>query len=134
MSNEQTLSEADAELKARQALEKGGLYPSESGINLGHTTLDIVPWSVNQTSRALIDPISVDLDTQVSYEQRLGGSSFLWFNLAQGKRVVGPGAKMKMVFNGDGDTAQLLYSARRLASGPQQEIMEPPIAKANYVH
>jgi len=109
------LSDDKALRRANRALRRAGLLPAGAHGEIGHSMLELV--GTGDPSSTL-PAMSVPLDTHVSYHLTLGGL-----------RLVGPGAKVKLVFDGAGRTTQLYYALRRVAPGPDVAIMPPAEAE-----
>ncbi|PKL77012.1 MAG: hypothetical protein CVV27_07355 [Candidatus Melainabacteria bacterium HGW-Melainabacteria-1] len=65
------------------------------------------------------ESLKIQLDTQVGFEQTLGQL-----------KLIGPGAKVKVVLDGEGHVTQLKYATRQLRGGEPVAIMAPAAAEA----
>lgn len=105
----QTLPERVALDKILIGLNKAGLMPQGNPVT-GHSEFE---------SRSLEgETIKVQLDTQVGFEQSLGQY-----------KLIGPGAKVKVVMDGDGSVTQLRYAGRQLSSAGMVPVMAPDEAE-----
>jgi hypothetical protein len=102
------VSDADALKKAAALLPVPSAYRATRTV--GHTRLDQSDAKGNVL-------FSKDLDTTVSSQLTLDGLP-----------VVGPGAKQRVVFAGDGSVTQLTQSVRDLAPGGSVDIISPDAA------
>ncbi|UQA56751.1 DUF6345 domain-containing protein [Polyangium aurulentum] len=100
------LPEDVAVARVRAALAGAGL-PALRGISVTHSTFEAV--TKEGVARA-----DAPLDTQVNGEFAL-----------EGLRLVGPGAKVKVVFDGEGVVTQMVHAARTLARGEEVAIVPP---------
>jgi hypothetical protein len=102
---------------AAAAERAGALLVPPSGYRatatIGHTTVD----QSDAKGRALR---SANLDTTVSYQLSLGGLP-----------VVGPGAKLRASFAGDGSVLALTQAVRTVAASSSVEVISPERAQAN---
>jgi hypothetical protein len=102
----------EAMARGLRALEGAGLIPRSASATTGHTTF-----------RAVVDReqvITKKLDTQVNYNFRLG-------NLP----LIGPGAKVKIAFDGRGEVTQLNYATYGVAKAGTVPIVAPELAEKN---
>ncbi len=106
-----TLSDAAATERARALLAPPAGYRATATV--GHTTLD----QADSRGRTLR---SSNLDTTVSYQLSLAGLP-----------VVGPGAKMRASFAGDGSVVQLSEAVRTVALSDSVAIISPEQAQAS---
>jgi hypothetical protein len=106
-----TLSDAAATERAKALLAVPPGYRATATI--GHTMLD--------QSDAKGNPLrSANLDTTVSYQLSLGGLP-----------VVGPGAKLRASFAGDGSVLQLTQAVRTVTAAKTVEVISPEQAAAS---
>jgi uncharacterized protein DUF6345 len=106
-----TLSDAAASERAQALLVAPPGYRTTATI--GHTAAE--------QSDAKGRPLrSTNLDTTVSYQLSLAGLP-----------VVGPGAKLRASFAGDGSVLQLTQAVRTVAASDTVEVISPERAKAN---
>ena len=106
-----TLSDAAATERARALLVPPAGYRATPTV--GHTAVELS----DTRGRALR---TTNLDTTVSYQLSLGGLP-----------VVGPGAKLRASFAGDGSVVQLTQSVRTVAAAGTVEVISPEQATAN---
>src|SRR3954454_15130592 len=106
-----TLSDAAAAERAKALLIPPAGY--RAAATIGHTTLD----QSDAKGRALR---RTNLDTTVSYQLSLGGLP-----------VVGPGAKLRVSFAGDGSVVQLSQAVRTVAASGAVEVIDPERARAS---
>ncbi len=102
----QPLAEDEARLRAVSALQKAGLNPRRASIRVGHSRFQ----AVSARGEAVAD---VALDTQVDFDTVTPNNYPLH----------GPGASIKVVFNGQGKVTQLQYAYRVLAEGSRAAIL-----------
>lgn len=106
-----TLSQAAAAERAKGLLMPPTNYQATATV--GHTTVE--------QSDAKGTPLrKTNLDTTVSYQLSLAGLP-----------VVGPGAKLRASFAGDGSVLQLSQAVRAVAPAGAVEVISPDRAKAN---
>ena len=106
-----TLSDAAAAERAKSLLVAPSGYRAVATV--GHTTVD----QSDAKGRALR---STNLDTTVTYQLSLAGLP-----------VVGPGAKLRASFAGDGSVLQLTQAVRTVAASDTVEVISPERAKAS---
>ena len=106
-----TLSDAAAADRAKALLIPPDPYRSTATI--GHTT-------VEQSDAKGKAQRTTNLDTTVSYQLSLAGLP-----------VVGPGAKLRASFAGDGSVLQLTQAVRSVVASDTVEVISPERAKAN---
>ena len=80
-------------------LNKANLLPQNTNTSIGHAEFE----AKNKDGSEIF---KTNLDTQVNFELHLNN-----------KKLVGPGAKIKAVFNGDGQVTRLVYANRKLRQG-----------------
>jgi hypothetical protein len=90
------ISRETALARTATALRAAGLTPTGARATADHTTLEVVDTKGGQLASAA-------LDTTVSYSFTLGGLP-----------LHGPGAKIRVAYDGSGAVTQLSYSTRRL--------------------
>ena len=100
-----TYSEQDALDRVKAALEKAGLLPNNEPQVL-HSTFEAVDKNGQEVA-------NVALDTQVVYS----------LTTPDGIPISGPGADIKVVFNGEGVVTQLIYADRKLRQGRDVEVL-----------
>jgi Family of unknown function (DUF6345) len=105
-----TLSDAEAAERAKALLVPPAGYGATATV--GHTTVD------QSDARGKLLR-SANLDTTVSYQLSLAG-----------RPVVGPGAKLRASFGGDGSVLQLTQAVRTVEASDSVEIIDPEKAKA----
>jgi hypothetical protein len=101
------LPEADAVHRARNAFREAGLLPPAANPDAGHARLAIY----DARGQVLADAA---LDTTVTFRTRL-----------MGLPLVGPGARLRVTFDGDGVVTQLRYAWRTLRPGPVVRLITP---------
>jgi hypothetical protein len=106
-----TLSDAAASERAKALLVPPAGYRATATV--GHTTVD----RSDAKGRTLG---STNLDTTVSYQLSLAGLP-----------VVGPGAKLRASFAGDGSVVQLSQAVRTVAASDAVEVISPERAQAS---
>ena len=100
------LADQEALSKANSALEQAGLNPKGTKARLGHSRFQAVS--------AKGEPVAdVLLDTQVDFDSVT----------PNGYPLRGPGAEIKMVFDGQARVTQLQYSFRTLGEGSRASIL-----------
>ena len=99
-------SEAEALDRAAAALDAAGLIPQDSEPQVGHAEFQAVTTAGDEV-------VSLQLDTQVSYTQLT----------PNGFPLIGSGAQSKIVFDGEGEVTQLVYTRRGLAEGREVEVL-----------
>ncbi|WP_437594475.1 DUF6345 domain-containing protein [Sorangium sp. So ce1000] len=105
------LPEQDAVARAWAALDAAGLSVGRD-IAVGHSLLEAVDAEGRYVARA-------ELDTQVSFRDEL-----------EGFRLIGPGAKVRVTFDGEGAVTHLIYARRELARGEDVAIVPASEAPA----
>ncbi|WP_027877353.1 DUF6345 domain-containing protein [Meiothermus cerbereus] len=108
----QPLAADEARLRAVSALQKAGLNPRRATISVGHSRFQ----AVSVRGEAVAD---VALDTQVDFDTVTPNNYPLR----------GPGASIKVVFDGQGKVTQLQYAYRVLAEGSRAAILSGPQAQ-----
>lgn len=108
----QPFAEDTARLRAVSALQKSGLNPRRATISVGHSRFQ----AVSVRGEAVAD---VQLDTQVDFDTVTPNNYPLR----------GPGASIKVVFDGQGKVTQLQYAYRVLAEGPRAALLSGPEAQ-----
>lgn len=106
------LSEADIIAKATNALEQAGLNPQGGTARIGHSRFE----AVDTTGTVITDVL---LDTHIDFETVT----------PNGYPLKGPGADIKMVFDGQGVVTQLHYAFRTLVEGSRENIVSLQEAK-----
>lgn len=106
------LADETALTQAQSALEQAGLLPAADGViqataGAAHTTFD----AYDTEGAALV---SAQLDTEVYYDLALDGVP-----------LVGPGAKIELVFDGDGAATFVLFALRGLERGESVAAIPP---------
>lgn len=104
-------SEQDAAARAWAALQAARL-PVGHEIAVGHSVFESIDALGLRGARA-------ELDTQVSFRDEL-----------EGLRLIGPGAKVRITFDGEGAVTYLLYARRELERGEDVEIVPASEARA----
>jgi hypothetical protein len=104
------LPDDEALTRVRTALSSAAV-PSLQRLSVSHSTFEAV-------TKEGIEEASVALDTQVDGVFEL-----------EGQRLVGPGAKLKVVFDGEGVVTQMVYATRKLARGEEVAIVPPSQAR-----
>lgn len=102
----QPFAEDEARLRAVSALQKAGLNPRRATISVGHSRFQ----AVSARGEAVAD---VQLDTQVDFDTVTPNNYPLR----------GPGASIKVVFDGQSKVTQLQYAYRVLAEGPRAALL-----------
>lgn len=105
------LPEEDAAARAWRALDVAGLAFGRE-ISPGHTLFEAADAEGREVARAL-------LDTQVTFRDRL-----------EGLRLIGPGAKVKVTFDPEGEVSHLLYARRELERAEDVAVVPPSEAPA----
>lgn len=105
----QPMAKGAALARAEEAFEAAGLSPK------GEASTSHAVFESRDAKGELM--AKVNIDTHVSYEQRL-----------EGLRLIGPGAKVKAVFDAEGAATQLMYAAQELERG--EEVAIVPLAEA----
>ncbi len=100
-----TYSEQEALDRVKAALEKAGLLPNNEPQVL-HSTFEAVDKNGQEVT-------NIALDTQVVYS----------LTTPDGTPISGPGADIKVVFNGEGVVTQLIYADRKLKQGRDIEVL-----------
>ncbi|MCF2146847.1 SprB repeat-containing protein [Desmonostoc muscorum LEGE 12446] len=99
LKNTRILDNEKALARTKEALQKAGLVLIGGNASIGHSNFEAISVKGEKV-------VSTPLDTQVNY-------SFVLNRL----KLVGPGAKVKFVFNGEGTVTQLFYAQRTLQQG-----------------
>lgn len=107
----QVPSDADALAKVRDALASAGI-DVQGTPTIGHSRFESFEKDGTKT-------IEVELDTQVIYERRLDG-----------RRLVGPGSKAKVVLDSEGRASQIVLSVHELERGEDVAIIPSSEAAA----
>lgn len=94
-----------------RALKAAGLLPAGATASFGNSSFEAYDIKGNRIS-------SVSLDTHVNYSVRL-----------ENLRLIGPGAKIKLVLAGDGSVTNLNYSWRGLQRGSAVPLISPATAE-----
>ncbi|MCA9835914.1 MAG: SprB repeat-containing protein [Trueperaceae bacterium] len=110
--NIKILSDADALSRAEAALEAAGLKVQGGTANIGHSRFE----AVDKAGAVITDTF---LDTQIDFEAVT----------PNGYTLKGPGADVKIVFDGDGVVTQLNYAFRVLAEGQRAALLSTSQAK-----
>jgi hypothetical protein len=105
------LPEEDAAAQAWDALEIARL-PFGREITSGHTLFEAADAEGREVARAL-------LDTQVTFREGL-----------EGLRLIGPGAKVKVTFDPEGEVSHLIYARRELERAEDVAVVPPSEAPA----
>lgn len=108
------LSDEEALEKARRALRRAGLFPDDAEPRVSNAVLDLVPTDENQASPQADGTMSFPLDTSVGFDLQSGDLPLL-----------GPGAKIRMTFDGQGHTTQLLYAVPDVEPGLTVNVTPP---------
>lgn len=107
--------------KARNALAAAGLLPAGAEGVTSNTTFELAP-NPDALLPSAHDVLAelfgrkIALDTRVSFQAKVGGLP-----------VHGPGAKIGVAFDGEGNTTGLLYTMRPLVSGPSVPVVAPSL-------
>ncbi|MBI2077790.1 MAG: hypothetical protein HYT80_05380 [Euryarchaeota archaeon] len=105
----------DAMQRANDALTRAGLMPEGTQSSTAHATLEFLPVEPpGPESQIIIVNSKIPMDTQVNYDLMLGGLP-----------LVGPGAKIKMNFDGAGTPTHVLYALRGTEAGPGVAQLSP---------
>jgi len=105
------LTPAAAQEITDRALKGAGLLPAGATATFGNSSFEAYDTKGNRIS-------SVNLDTHVSYSVRL-----------ENLRLIGPGAKIKLVLAGDGSVTSLNYAWRGLQKGSLVPLISPAEAE-----
>jgi Family of unknown function (DUF6345) len=106
------LTDSDVLAKAKAALEQAGLNPQGGEPKIGHSRFEAVGIGGEVVADVL-------LDTQIDFE----------LVTPNGYPLKGPGADIKIVFDGAGVVTQLQYAFRTLVEGSSQNILSLQQAK-----
>lgn len=106
----QALAPDEARQLAEKALRRANLLPQDASVGTGHSILQTQP--ANESSN--IPALEVALDTHVWFDLHTGGVP-----------IVGPGAKLKLVFDGSGAPTLVMIAMRSLSVGDPVQITPP---------
>ena len=101
-------SEEDARARVADALSLAELLPDGAEAWIGHAMFEAVGVMEGE------EVIEVPIDTQVNYNLELNGLPLL-----------GPGAKVKAAFDGEGVVTLLRYALREVSEGQSVEVISP---------